>query len=145
MWPFKASSADPLPQQPGSAQPPNNRRSVRWSLLVLISVGLLLLVALVGGWAYLTFWADTAAYEGVVWQHQEKDWVITVEFTRILMVGNREVTFKRKLANLPEGEGPSARHSATYRVLDAKTLELSTPPAAPPETLTIDSITSEKL
>src|SRR5262249_61028763 len=82
MWPFKASSADPVPQQPGSAQPPNNRRSVRWSLLVLISVGLLLLVALVRGWAYLTFWADTAAYEGVVWQHQEKDWVITVEFTR---------------------------------------------------------------
>jgi hypothetical protein len=118
------------------AQPPNNRGSRRWSLLLLIIVCLLLLIALVGGWAYLTFWADTAgtpAYVGVVWQRQEKDWVMTVEFTRYLLVGNREVTFNR------EGKGNSERHSETYRVLDAKTLKIGT------QTLTIDSITSEKL
>ena len=144
MWPFKVSSPDLPHQQADSAPPPENRSSERWRLVALISLALFLLLALLGGWAYLTFWAG-AAYEGVVWQRQDNDSIITVEFRRIFIVGNREVTFQRRLATLPEGEGPSARHSATYTVLDAKTLELSTAPGTPPEKLTIDSITREKL
>jgi hypothetical protein len=145
MWPLKGSPTDPPHQQPGSAQPPRQQASVRWRRIALVSLGLLLLVALVGGWAYLTFWADTAEYEGVVWKRQEDNWIITVTFTRFFIVGNREVTFKKRLGTLPEGEGPSASDSATYRVLDAKTLEMGTPPGKPPEKLTIDSITSQKL
>lgn len=137
MWPFKNSLSD-TQHVPVSAR---QRRSLRWRL-ALLAFGLLLAVVLVGGWRYLKFRANTAGIEGIVgvWKHEKDDTIITLEFGS--WVGHpfrppHEVRFTSNKA------GASGSGRGTYRAIDPGTLEM--PAAAAHETVTIDSITSEKL
>jgi hypothetical protein len=95
---------------------------------------LLLIVALLIGWAYIAA-PDDAGLRGTVWRHQTVNPTVTFEFSRLgYIVGNPVLKY-----TTTEGSA-SRRGSVTYTVLDAKTLSL-----ASGEQLTIDSMSGEKL
>jgi hypothetical protein len=94
---------------------------------------LLLIVALLGGWAYLAAPED-GGLRGTPWKHRKGTTTITLEFSRLgYSMGNPVVKYTKT-----EGSA-SGRGSATYTVLDQKTLSL-----ASGEKLIIDGIRSEK-
>jgi hypothetical protein len=110
------------------------RASVRWRVVALVGLALLLMVVLLGGWAYFTA-PDDGGLRGTVWKHQKGKASITLEFSRIgYIVGNPVVEYTTNEGSI------SGRGSVTYTVVDEKTLSL-----AGGEKLTIDSISSEKL
>ena len=110
------------------------RGSGRRRVLASVGLALLLIVVLLGGWAYLTA-PDDGGLRGTAWTHQQGNATITLEFSRLgYIVGNPVVKY-----TTTEGS-TSGRGSVTYTVLDEKTLSL-----ASGEKLTIDSISSEEL
>jgi hypothetical protein len=132
--------------------------------VALVGLAFLLLVAVLGGWAYLAS-PDDGGLRGTVWKYEKGDVCITLEFSRLgYIVGNPVVKYTT-------AEG-SARGSGemTYTVLDGKTLSLASgqqggsgPTVGPPspggpaaptptraapgaaQTLTIDSMSNERL
>ena len=128
------SLGDTTDQRSSLRYPRRRRASVRWRVVALAGLALLLIVALLGGWAYIAA-PDDGGLRGTVWKHQNGNASITVEFSRLgYIVGNPVVKYTKT-----EGSA-SGRGSVTYTVLDEKTLSL-----ASGEKLTIDSISSEDL
>ena len=122
------------PEGSNGRDPRRRRASVRWRVVALVGLALLLMVVLLGGWAYLTA-PDDGGLRGTAWEHRKGNARITLEFSRLgYIVGNPVVKYTKD-----EG-GISERGSVTYTVVDKKTLSL-----AGGEKLTIDSISSEKL
>jgi len=108
--------------------------SVRWRVVALVGLVLLLIVVLLGGWAYFAA-PEGGGLRGTVWKHQKGNTTITLEFSRLgYIVGSPVIKFTTAEGSAT-GEG-----SVTYTVLDGKTMSL-----ADGAQLTIDSITSEKL
>ena len=132
---FSMSLGDTAHQQSSFREPRRRRASVRLRVVALVSVALLLIVALLGGWAYIAA-PDDAGLRGTVWKHQKGNARITLEFSRLgYLVGSPVVNYTKT-----EGSAASGRGSVTYTVVDEKKLSL-----ASGEKLTIDSISSEEL
>jgi hypothetical protein len=103
-------------------------------MIAVIGLVLLLLIALLGGWAYVAA-PDDAGLRGTVWKHQTVNTTITLEFGRLgHIVGNPVVRYTSSKGSA------STKGSTTYSVLDPKTLSL-----ASGEKLVIDSISSDNL
>ncbi len=135
MWAFEHPLGGTPHQQADPAQPPRHR-AFRRRLIGLVSLGLLLLVALLGGWAYLAFFrVNTAGLEGIFgeWKHEKNKMILTVEFRRGLFGPYTSYKWNR--------DGASGSGEATFTVIDSKTLALE----GGPGTITIDSFTNEKL
>jgi hypothetical protein len=102
--------------------------------VALVGLALLLIVALLGGWAYLTA-PDDVGLRGTKWKHRKGTTTITLEFSRLGYIVGSPVVKYTKTEGSARGSG-----SVTYTVLDQKTLSL-----ASGEKLTIDSLSGEEL
>jgi hypothetical protein len=103
-------------------------------VVAFVGLALLLIGALLVGWAYIAA-PDDARLRGTVWTHNKGNATITLEFSRLgYIVGSRAIRY-----TTAEGSAGGGG-SVTYTVLDNNTLSL-----ASGEKLTIDTISSEKL
>jgi hypothetical protein len=134
MWRSSSSLGDTLQEKSNVRDTRTRRASVRWRVVALVGLALLLIVALLGGWAYFAA-PDDAGLRGTVWKHQKGNASITLEFSRLgYLVGNPVVKY-----TITDGSA-SGGGSVTYTIVDEKTLSL-----ASGEKLTIDRISSEEL
>jgi hypothetical protein len=131
---FRRSLGDTVHYQSGWEEPRRRQALVCWRVLALVGLALLLIGALLVGWAYIAA-PDDAGLRGTVWTHNKGNATITLEFNRLgYIVGSRVIRYTTA------GGSASGGGSVTYTFLDDKTLSL-----ASGEKLTIDSISSENL
>jgi hypothetical protein len=117
---------------------------IRWRLVACVTLGWLLIVALFGGLACLKYRDEWLAaqqqigLEGIVgtWKHEKDNTSITLKVSAPMVVFSYPKLKYDKTEGSASGSG-----EASFRVLDAKTLEIG----GGRETVTIDAITSEKL
>lgn len=134
MWRSSRSRGETLHEGAIGSVVRRHRGSVRWRVLASVGLALLLIVAVLGGWGYLTAPED-GGLRGTVWKQQKGNSTITLEFSRLgYIVGNPLIKY-----TTAEGSA-TGRGSVTYTVLPDNTLSL-----ASGEQLTIDSKSSEKL